>query len=132
VLQVYFGQKDGIDFVSLLSLQACLGIGIIFGSLVFGTLVVKNHEDCNISRQNLFQSSSFLISISILAFLIVDDYGGYLIFVCIYGFFFGGYQYTLKMYVYKKVKAKNFNQTWSLIQCVQAIPLLTGVTITGN
>eukprot|EP00090_Calanus_glacialis_P011440 TRINITY_DN19845_c0_g1_i2.p1 TRINITY_DN19845_c0_g1~~TRINITY_DN19845_c0_g1_i2.p1 ORF type:complete len:282 (+),score=78.80 TRINITY_DN19845_c0_g1_i2:76-846(+) len=35
------------------------------------------------------------------------------------------------MYVYQKVRARNFSRAWSYIQCSQAIPNMVGVSLTG-
>jgi hypothetical protein len=42
--------------------------------------------------------------IAILAFTAVEGYNGYVLFVWIFGTFCGGYHYTLKMYIYEKVR----------------------------
>lgn len=33
------------------------------------------------------------------------------------------------MYVFERVRARNFAQAWSFVQCSQSIPVLLGVTI---
>ncbi|XP_053201301.1 uncharacterized protein LOC128386308 [Panonychus citri] len=130
-LLAYHGEKAGMAYSALLGLQTFLGLGIVLGTVAFGLIVVKNSVDCMIARQYLCQASSLMISASLLAFSALDDYSGYLLFVWIYGFFLGGYMYSLKMYVYEKVRARNFNRAWSFVQCVQAVPIMVGVPITG-
>ncbi|EFN84987.1 Monocarboxylate transporter 10 [Harpegnathos saltator] len=47
------------------------------------------------------------------------------------GIFCGGYHYSLKMYTYERVRARNFARTWGFVQCSQAIPIAIGVPISG-
>jgi len=105
---------------------------MILGTVAFGWIVVKNNVDCMIARQYLCQASSFMISASILAFTTLKDYSGYLLFTWIYGFFLGGYMYSLKMFVYEKVRSRNFNRAWGYVQSIQSIPVLVGVPISCN
>ncbi|XP_074605523.1 uncharacterized protein LOC141858629 [Brevipalpus obovatus] len=130
-LMVYHGERTGLSYSSLLGLQTFLGLGMILGTVAFGWIVVKNNVDCMIARQYLCQASSFMISASILAFTTLNDYSGYLLFTWIYGFFLGGYLYSLKMFVYEKVRARNFNRAWGYVQSIQSIPTLVGVPISG-
>ena len=59
------------------------------------------------------------------------NYHGYVMFVWIYGIFCGGYHYSLKMYTYEKVRARNFARAWGYVQCSQGIPIALGVPIAG-
>ena len=54
-----------------------------------------------------------------------------MIFVWVYGLFLGGHQYSLKMYLFEKVRARNFAAAWGFVQCSQGLSLLLGVPITG-
>ncbi|KAJ8977598.1 hypothetical protein NQ317_018366 [Molorchus minor] len=47
------------------------------------------------------------------------------------GIFCGGYHYSLKMYTYERVRARNFARTWGFVQCSQAIPIVIGVPFSG-
>jgi hypothetical protein len=114
-----------------MTLQAFMGIGIVLGSCAIGVIIVKNSVECMIARQYLCQASCFMLSATLLAFTALDDYSGYLLFVWIYGFFYGGYQYSLKMFIYEKVRARNFNRAWGYIQFCQSIPIMVGVPIAG-
>lgn len=74
-----------------------------------------------------------MCGLSILALTAVHgNYHGYVLFVWIYGIFCGGYHYSLKMYTYEKVRARNFARTWGFVQCSQAIPIALGVPISGE
>jgi hypothetical protein len=42
------------------------------------------------------------------------------------------YHYSLKMYTYERVRARNFARTWGFVQCSQAIPIAIGVPISGE
>ena len=56
---------------------------------------------------------------------------GYLVFVWVYGLFLGGYHYSLKMFVFQKVRARNFPSAWGFVQLSRALSVLVGVPITG-
>ena len=53
-------------------------------------------------------------------------------FVWVYGLSLGGYSYSLKMFVYQKVRARNFARAWSYLRCVQALPHLLGVPLAAH
>ncbi|XP_076315733.1 monocarboxylate transporter 12-like [Tachypleus tridentatus] len=131
ILLVYQGEKEGLDYQSLLLLQVFLGLAFIFGSGAFGFIIVKNSVQCMIARQYLCQASSFMISASLLAFTALEEYQGYVLFVWIYGLFYGGYNYTLKMFTFEKVRARNFARAWGFVQWVQAVPFAIGIPVTG-
>ena len=42
------------------------------------------------------------------------------------------YHYSLKMFTYERVRARNFARTWGFVQCSQAIPIAIGVPISGE
>eukprot|EP00095_Tigriopus_kingsejongensis_P005305 snap_masked-scaffold337_size202799-processed-gene-0.14 protein:Tk05305 transcript:snap_masked-scaffold337_size202799-processed-gene-0.14-mRNA-1 annotation:"low quality protein: monocarboxylate transporter 8-like" len=122
---------EGIHGSSLLYLQAYLGLAWTCGCFVFGCLVVSKSKECSISKQYLCQTSLFLCGISILAFTAVDGYNGYVVFVWIYGIFLGGFNYSMKVYIYEKVRARNFARAWGFAQCSMGLPQLFGVPIIG-
>ena len=99
---------------------------------MFGAVVVNNSTECRISKQYLCQASLFMAGIAILAFTAVEGYNGYVLFVWIYGVFSGGYSYTLKMYIYEKVRARNFARAWGFAQFSMALPNLIGIPVTGE
>lgn len=43
----------------------------------------------------------------------------------------GAYQYALKMFVYQRVRARNFARAWSFVQASQALPLACGIPLAG-
>lgn len=127
----YQVEVEGIgDKVVLL--QIYLGLAWTLGCAAFGLLVVRNSVECRIARQYLCQAAIFMCGISILGLTAVHgNYHGYVMFVWIYGIFCGGYNYSLKMYIYERVRARNFARAWGFIQCSQAIPIILGVPIAG-
>ena len=120
---------EGIWGKSLLLLQAYLGIAWVLGCILFGCIVVNNSTECRISKQYLCQAALFMAGVSILAFTAVEGYNGYVVFVWIYGIFNGGYHYTLKMYIYEKVRARNFARAWGFAQSSAAIPTLISIPL---
>lgn len=48
-------------------------------------------------------------------------------FFALLGFFCGGYHYSLRVYIFERVRARNFSQAWSFVQCSQSIPIVIGV-----
>ncbi|CAG2173015.1 unnamed protein product, partial [Oppiella nova] len=125
------GAAEHIEYHSLMALQAYMGIGMVLGTTAIGAIIVKNSVECMIARQYLCQASCFMLSATLLAFTALDDYSGYVLFVWIYGFFYGGYQYSLKMFIYEKVRARNFNRAWGYVQFCQSIPTIVGIPISA-
>lgn len=123
---------EGIWGKSLLLLQAYLGIAWVLGCILFGCIVVNNSTECRISKQYLCQAALFMAGVAILAFTAVEGYNGYVVFVWIYGIFNGGYHYALKMYIYEKVRARNFARAWGFAQFSMAIPNAIGIPALGK
>ncbi|XP_054163328.1 uncharacterized protein LOC128961148 [Oppia nitens] len=131
ILMTQQGSVENIEHNSLMALQAFMGIGMALGSTAIGAIIVKNSVECMIARQYLCQASCFMLSATLLTFTTLDDYSGYVLFVWIYGFFYGGYQYSLKMFIYEKVRARNFNRAWGYVQFCQSIPTIVGIPISA-
>lgn len=123
---------EEIPSKNILLLQAYFGSAWALGCCIFGAIVVNHSKECQISKQYLCQASLLMTGLSILAFTAVEGYNGYVMFVWVYGIFYGGYQYTLKMYIYEKVRARNFARAWGFAQFSMAIPNLFGVPISGE
>jgi hypothetical protein len=110
-----------------------MGLAWTVGCVAFGLIVVRNSVECRIARQYLCQASVFMCGVSILALTTVHGHRqGYVMFAWVYGVFCGGYNYSLKMYTYERVRARNFARTWGFVQCSQAIPIALGVPISGE
>ena len=73
-----------------------------------------------------------VVAFSLMAFTAIRGYNGFAMFVWIYGIFLGGYNYALKMYIYEKVRARNFARAWGFAQCAMALPVLLGIPLSGN
>ncbi|XP_043216970.1 monocarboxylate transporter 2-like [Amphibalanus amphitrite] len=131
IYMAHQAQQDGLSEGSVLLLQTYLGLGWALGCWAFGFVVVRNNQECRISRQYLCQASSFLCGACQLALPAVRGYSGYVLFAWLYGLFYGGYQYSLKMCTYEKVRARNFAKTWGFVQGSQALPMVIGVPVTG-
>ncbi|XP_049954757.1 monocarboxylate transporter 2-like [Schistocerca serialis cubense] len=124
-------EEEGLGETAVL-LQTYLGLAWALGCAAFGLLVVRDSVECRIARQYLCQAAVFICGLSILALTTVrGSYHGYVLFAWIYGIFCGGYHYSLKMYTYERVRARNFARTWGFVQCSQAIPIAIGVPISG-
>ena len=128
LLQLYQSEQEKIEGNKI---QTYFGLAWICGVFIFGLITVRNSVDCHIGRQYLCQAASLTCGISVLAFTSVQDSNGYLIFVWVFGIFSGGYQYSLKMFVFEKVRARNFARAWGILQMSQSIPVLLGVPIAG-
>ena len=131
-MQSQQAHSEGIRGKSLLLLHVYLGTAWTIGCCLFGILVLINSKECRISKQYLCQASLLLTGIAILTFTAVTGYNGYVMFTWIYGIFFGGYSYALKMYVYEKVRARNFARAWGFTQFSMAIPNAIGVPVAGK
>ena len=49
--------------------------------------------------------------------------------MCTYGIVFGGFQYSLKMFVFEKVRSKRFPWAWSFLRGLQAPLLVIGTPL---
>ena len=105
------------------------GFAWTLGCLFFGCVAANSSIDCRISKQYLCQTALFLCGVSIMAFMAVDGYKGYVIFVWSYGIFLGGYQYTLKMYIFENVRARNFARAWGFVQASSSLTLFISIPI---
>ncbi|XP_076252050.1 monocarboxylate transporter 12-like isoform X5 [Rhynchophorus ferrugineus] len=127
----YQAEIEGLG-ESTIFLQMYLGLAWTVGCIVFSVFVLHTSSECRISRQYLCQTAMFLSAVSILAFTVVTgNYQAYVMFAWLYGIFCGGYHYSLKMYTYEKVRARNFAKTWGFVQFSQAIPIIIGVPFSG-
>ncbi|XP_050312458.1 monocarboxylate transporter 12-like [Anthonomus grandis grandis] len=127
----YQAQVEGLDDW-VIYVQIYLGLAWSLGCTIFSALVLHKTSECRIARQYLCQSAVFMCGLSVLAFTVVNDnYHAYVMFAWIYGFFYGGYHYSLKMYTYERVRARHFSRTWGFVQFSQAIPIAVGIPLSG-
>ena len=114
----------------LIEIFTIFGISWICGCLTFGSIVINFNVDT--TKKYLCQITSFVLSLTLIAFNnLKSNHFGYVIFAISYGFCVSGYQYSLKMYVFEKMRSRNFAQTWSLVQFVQAVPIAIGTPVQG-
>lgn len=83
-------------------------------------------------RHGPLQGSTLIIAGTLFALATLADDHGLGSFCWIYGFGLGSYNYTLKAWIYEKMRAKNFSRTWSFIQSAQGLGCIFGVPATGN
>ena len=125
------GEKD-LTKESIVQLQTFLGLAWALGSVAFGLVTVGQSAECRIARQYLTQASVIMTGLSIFALTVVKrSYSGYVMFAWIYGAFHGGYAYSLKMYIYEKVRARNFARAWGFAQFAMGLPAVIGITISA-
>lgn len=67
-----------------------------------------------------------------MAFTAASGHNGLAVFVWVYGFSFGGYSYSLKVYTYERVRARHFARAWSFVQWSQSLPVLVSIPLTGT
>ena len=73
----------------------------------------------------------FYIYFHIFNIILGTLYSGYVMFCWIYGVCNGGYAYTLKMYIYEKVRARNFARAWSFTQMAMGLALVIGLPLSS-
>ena len=123
-------REDNITKDSIVQLQVYIGLAWALGTLAFGLLLLSQSSECRIARQYLTQASLIMTGLSIFSVTAVrGSYSGYVIFAWIYGIFNGGFHYSLKMYVYEKVRARNFARAWSFTQMAMGMALVFGIPI---
>lgn len=115
---------------STVQLQVYMGLAWCLGALAFGLVLMGQSTECRIARQYLTQASLLLSSLSIFSLSAIQGSpSGYIMFSWIYGVSNGGYAYTLKMYIYEKVRARNFARAWSFAQMAMGLAILIGLPL---
>ncbi len=66
-----------------------------------------------------------------LALVSVEGYHGYLLFVWIYGIFLGGFETSLRVYCYERLRIKHYSRGWGYVQGARFLPLLLGFPISA-
>jgi len=127
VVQVEEEQLEGPDFAEV---QTHIGGAWILGVLIFGILTLTSSRECHIGRQYLCQVALLSAAVSVLVFASLAKEAGFFIFVWFFGASAGGYHYSIKMFVFEKVRARNFARAWGFLQAAQALPVFIGVPIT--
>ena len=100
-------------------IQAFIGLSWILGCLVFGGIIIRPSTDCQVSKPRLSQLALFFLSLINLALPYTKGYQGISIYAWMYGFFYGGYNLSLKLYVYEIGKPRHFCFLWGVTQLMQ-------------
>ncbi|CAG0879409.1 unnamed protein product [Darwinula stevensoni] len=79
----------------------------------------------------LFLASLLVCGLSQLSLVSIEGYHGHVLFVWIYGVFCGGYHYSLKMYTFERVRARNFPRAWAILHSSHAIPIAIAIPVSG-
>ena len=60
---------------------------------------------------------------------VTTEYVGFIVLAAAYGLGLGGYHYSIKIYLYDRVKSRDFSQVWSLLQACMALSVGLGVPL---
>ena len=77
--------------------------------------------DCQVSKPRLTQLSLIILSLTNLALPYTAGYHGITMYAIVYGFFYGGYSLSLKLYIYEIGRPRHFCFLWSITQAMQGI-----------
>lgn len=116
---------------AMLLLQLWLGLSTCCGCIIAGIVTTANSRNLFISKRFLLQLSYYGAAVAMFSLYCVQGFHGYVMVAWIYGLFFGSYLYISKIFCYSIVRSKEFSRTWSIVQAVQAVPCLLGVSLTG-
>ncbi|KAK6168903.1 hypothetical protein SNE40_020063 [Patella caerulea] len=122
-------ENKNIDGDHLLLLNVYLGVGFVIGCCALGYIIIKNSNDCSISRRHLCQTSAILCGVFTLLFIMAQDHNAHSLYAWAYGICCGSYYLTLKMYAYELVRHKLMERAWSFVCAVQCFPFLFGAPV---
>ena len=108
-----------------------LGMSFACGSLFFGAIVMRASLRCLIARQYLCQLTGAGCGFFTLLFPMASGFNAFALYACGYGFLYGGFIYTLKMYTYEIVSFKLSDRSWGYICLAQVLPTVIGSPIAG-
>jgi len=124
-------EEEDVEEGSLLLLHIWLGVATTVGCLLAGLITTSTSSEYFISRKLLLQLSHYMGAIAMFCFYCVAGFHGLAVVAWIYGIALGIFLYTSKMFCYSVVRSKEFSRVWSVVQGVQAVPCLVGVSLTG-
>ena len=127
ILQPGAAEFDEIPEPSYNLIMVFLGVAFAFGCLVFGLIVVRSNVRCMISRQYLVQLTSVGCGAVTLLFSLAHHFDGYALYVWAYGLCYGGYVYTVRMYMYELVTIKLSERTAVYVMFVQGLPAIFSI-----
>ncbi|CAM1297663.1 Uncharacterised protein g1892 [Pycnogonum litorale] len=125
-------REEGMDEDSIDLLKSFLGVSMVVGYAIFGLMVIRESPHCHVSRHYLAQSCLLCLGLSLIAFSTLQGYHGYVLCVFMYGIFFSGYTYCVKLHLYEKVRARNFSKAWAFLQGSIGIPSFLGIGINAH
>ena len=88
-------------------------------------LASYNDKEIDCTRLHCFSA------VSMLALVSVEGYHGYFLFAWMYGIFLGGFELTLKVYTFDRLRVRQFTRGWGFVQGVKALPYLLGIPISA-
>lgn len=112
---------------------AFVGIAYTLGCCAFGFFVHHRTTDCLISRTYLSIISLLVMGLVVLSYrTALHDYQGKVVFAWIYGVFFGGYSYSIKMAALEKIRHRMFDRGLSIINFSNSLPCYFGIPLGGS
>lgn len=88
-----------------------------------------SHKFLDIFEKISYSKISFK-ALTIVALTAVEGYHGYSLIFWLYGLFLGGYQVSLGIYTYDRMRIRHFPRAWSFVQFAKAFPVLIGIPTT--
>ncbi|GIY79311.1 hypothetical protein CEXT_586281 [Caerostris extrusa] len=131
-LQILAGLQSVVSFVAVLYRPS---LTISSSKTSYFTHQESPEEDRGsqlLESLRLLFYAAFIISGWLVAYPTLTGFGGYVLFVWVYGIFYGGYIYTLKLCVFEKVRARNYARAWSFLLWTQAVPTFIGLPIISD
>ena len=101
---------------TLLPAVLCLASAWCVGCCLAGILVTRR-----LARQSIAQASCLACGLSILGLALAPNYTAHLALLSLYSCTAAAYCYSTKMFLYQKVRARNFGLAWGWVQCAQVI-----------
>ena len=101
-----------------------MGLGWVVGVVVAGLLSLSSLLPRH-GSQHLCQTAGLTAGLALLCLSSTPHW------VWMSGISSGAYSYALKVFVFKKVRARNFARAWSLLQLSQSVSVLAGVSLSA-
>ena len=102
-----------------------MGLGWVVGVVVCGLAMLSSLLPRH-SRQYLCQTAGLTSGLALLSLTSTPHW------VWLAGISTGAYNFALKMFVFQKVRARNFARAWSLLQMSQSVSVLAGVSLSAS
>ncbi|KAG1676801.1 hypothetical protein GQR58_014115 [Nymphon striatum] len=109
---------------------AFVGLAYILGCCAFGFFVHHRTTECMISRTYLSIISLLVMGLVVLSYRnALHDYQGKVVFAWIYGVFFGGYSYSIKMAALDKIRHRIFDRGHAVLNFSNSLSCYLGIPI---